>query len=154
VLDPGVLAPPFTLPDQEGAPLSLEDLRGGWALLWWYPKAGTPGCTVEGLTLEAHEEEFAALGCRVVGLSFDTVSENRVWAERNGFRFRLLSDVDHTVGRAYEVEREPDDQYAAFPLRVSYLVDPAGTIRKTYSVSGVADHATAVLETLAALVVS
>jgi hypothetical protein len=70
--------------------------------------------------------DFAAAGCSVIGLSFDTVSDNKAWAENQGFEFRLLSDEDHRVGRLYEVEREPDDQYAAFPLRVSYLVDPEG----------------------------
>ena len=84
-------------------------------------------------------------------MSFDTVSENKTWAESQGFEFRLLSDADHKVGRTYEVEREPDDQYAAFPLRVSYLVDPDGIIRKTFAVAGVADHAGSVLEVLSAL---
>jgi thioredoxin-dependent peroxiredoxin len=131
--------------------VSLESLRGGWALLWWYPKAGTPGCTVEGRELSSRIEDFTKAGCSVIGMSFDTVSENKAWAENQGFGFRLLSDVDHAVGRSYEVEREPDDQYAAFPLRVSYLVDPDGIIRKTFAVSGVADHASSVLETLSAL---
>jgi thioredoxin-dependent peroxiredoxin len=83
--------------------------------------------------------------------SFDTPDENKEWAESQGFRFRLLSDADHVVGRAYEVERDADDQYAAFPLRVSFLIDPEGIIQKTYAVSGVADHASSVLETLVAL---
>lgn len=131
--------------------ISFESLRGRWALLWWYPKAGTPGCTVEGRELSSRIDDFAAAQCSVIGMSFDTVSENKAWAERQGFEFRLLSDVDHTVGRTYEVEREPDDQYAAFPLRVSYLVDPYGIIRKTFAVSGVADHAGSVLDLLATL---
>jgi peroxiredoxin Q/BCP len=131
--------------------ISLESLRGRWALLWWYPKAGTPGCTVEGRELSCRIDDFAAAGCSVIGMSFDTVSENKTWAESQGFEFRLLSDADHKVGRTYEVEREPDDQYAAFPLRVSYLVDPDGIIRKTFAVAGVADHAGSVLEVLSAL---
>jgi peroxiredoxin Q/BCP len=151
VLDPGVAAPPFTLEDQEGTMISSSSLRGGWVLLWWYPKAGTPGCTVEGQELRDRSADFAEAGCAVVGISFDTPAENRAWAQAQGFDFRLLSDRDHAVGRTYEVEREVDDQYRPFPLRVSYLVDPDGIIRKTFAVSGVADHASEVLATLAAL---
>jgi peroxiredoxin Q/BCP len=148
VLDPGTPAPFFNLPDQHGTMVSSDSLRGGWTLLWWYPKAGTPGCTVEGQVLRDRAGDFAAAGCTVVGMSFDTPELNRVWASAQGFDFRLLSDVDHAVGRAYQVEREADDQYVAFPLRVSYLLDPEGMIRKTYSVAGVADHATEVLASL------
>jgi peroxiredoxin Q/BCP len=151
VLDRGTAAPPFELPNQDGRTVTLESLRGGWALLWWYPKAGTPGCTVEGRELSNRVHDFSAVGCQVIGLSFDTVAENKTWAENQGFEFQLLSDVDHHVGRAYEVEREPDDQYAAFPLRVSYLVDPGGIICKTFAVAGVADHADSVLEALTTL---
>jgi peroxiredoxin Q/BCP len=151
VLDQGTTAPPFELPDQDGELISLQSLRGTWALLWWYPKAGTPACTVEGRELSNRIDDFAGSGCHVIGLSFDTVDENKTWAESEGFEFRLLSDVDHTVGRTYEVEREPDDQYAAFPLRVSYLVDPEGTIRKAFAVAGVADHAGLVLDALTTL---
>jgi peroxiredoxin Q/BCP len=148
VLDSGTAAPAFSLPDQDGELVSLESLRGKWVLLWWYPKAGTPGCTVEGRELSDNVGQFEAAGCTIIGISFDTPSENKEWAETQGFRFRLLSDADHTVGRAYEVERAADDQYASFALRVSYLIDPMGVIRKTYAVSGVADHAASVLATL------
>lgn len=151
MLEPGTRAPPFTLPDQDGAPVSSESQRGGWVLLWWYPKAGTLGCTIEGQALRDRYDDFAGAGCTVIGASFDTPAENKAWADAQGFGFTLLSDIDHTVGRTYEVEREPDDQYAAFPLRVSYLIDPNGIIRRTFAVSGVADHAAAVLEALTKL---
>jgi thioredoxin-dependent peroxiredoxin len=151
VLERGTIAPPFDLPDQDGVVVSLESLRGAWALLWWYPKAGTPGCTVEGRELSNRMVDFEAASCSIIGMSFDTVSDNKAWAENQGFEFRLLSDEDHRVGRLYEVERETDDQYAGFPLRVSYLVDPEGIIRKTFAVSGVADHAESVLDALSLL---
>ena len=151
MLDPGNEAPQFTLPDQNGTLVTLASLRGGWVLLWWYPKAGTPGCTVEGQALRDRSDEIAAADCTIVGISFDTPEENNAWADAQGFDFTLLSDVDHSVGRAYGVERDADDQYTAFPLRVSYLIDPAGIIRRTFAVSGVADHATLVLEALAEL---
>jgi peroxiredoxin Q/BCP len=151
MLDPGTPAPPFTLPDQYGELVRSESLRGRWALLWWYPKASTPGCTLEGQALRDRLADFATAGCQVVGMSFDTPEENRAWSDRQGFGFPLLSDVDHTVGRRYEVERDPADQYFSFPLRVSYLLDPDGMIRKTFAVAGVSDHATEVLAAIAAL---
>jgi peroxiredoxin Q/BCP len=151
VLDVGVPMPSFSLPDQDGRLFSSASLRGRWCLLWWYPKAGTPACTVEGQELRDHAEEFAARGCAVVGLSFDTPEDNHTWALEQGFGFPLLSDVDHATARRFEAERDGDDQYADFPLRVSYLVDPDGIIRKTYAVSGVTSHATSVLETLSEL---
>jgi len=116
--------------------------------LWWYPKAGTPACTVEGQELRDHAGEFKAAECEVVGLSFDTPEENKAWASDQEFEFTLLSDADHAVGRLFEVERDGDDQYADFPLRVSYLVAPDGIIKKTYGVSDVGGHAAAVLATL------
>ncbi len=96
-------------------------------------------------------ERFAAAGCVVIGASFDTPAENKGFADAQEFGFPLLSDVDRSVGRAYETARRDDDQYAAFPHRVSYLIDPAGVIRKTYAVSDVADHADEVLADLDAL---
>jgi peroxiredoxin Q/BCP len=151
MLDPGTRAPTFTLPDQDGVLVSSESLRGGWVLLWWYPKAGTLGCTIEGQELRDRAHDFSAAGCTVVGISFDAPAENKAWSEAQGFGFTLLSDVDHSVGRMYGAERELDDQYAPFPLRVSYLIDPEGIIRKTFAVSSVADHAAAVLDALAEL---
>ena len=143
--------PAFALPDQDGRLVTSTSLEGRWALLWWYPKAGTPGCTVEGQELRDHAARFAALGCDIVGLSFDTPEENKAWAKEQEFEFPLLSDVDHAVGRLFEVEREADDQYADFPLRVSYLVGPDGVIRKTFGVSDVGAHAAGVLTTLSKL---
>jgi peroxiredoxin Q/BCP len=151
MLDPGARLPVFALPDQDGRLVSSTVLAGHWALLWWYPRAGSPGCTIEGQELRDRAEQFRAAGCLILGLSFDTPDENRAWAEEQGFEFPLLSDVDHTVGRLFGVERAPDDQYAAFPLRVSYLVDPAGVVRRTYAVAGVQDHAVSVLSTLTGL---
>jgi peroxiredoxin Q/BCP len=151
VLDPGVPIPEFSLPDQDGRIVTSGSLGGRWSLLWWYPKAGTPGCTIEGQELRDHAEDFRVADCVVVGLSFDSPEENKAWADEQGFEFPLLSDVDHSVGRRFEVERDADDQYAHFPLRVSYLVDPDGVIRKTYAVSGVQAHATSVLAALSKL---
>jgi len=106
---------------------------------------------VEGQALRDRAEDFERADCRVIGLSFDTPAENKAFADAQQFGFTLLSDVDGQVGRRYRVLRDADDQYAAFPQRISYLVDPAGTIRRTYPVSDVGGHAEEVLRDLAEL---
>ena len=103
----------------------------------------------QGLRDSAHR--FAELGAVVVGASFDTPAENLAFAEAQHFPFRLLSDVDRTAGAAYEVVRPPTDQYAAYPRRVSYLIDPSGVIRRAYDVTDVAAHADTVLADLQTL---
>ncbi len=86
----------------------------------------------------------------VLGASFDTPAENKAFADAQAFGFRLLSDVDRAVGEAYEVVRGSDEQYAAFALRISYLIGPDGMIRQSYAVADVAGHAEQVLQDLAA----
>ncbi len=96
-------------------------------------------------------EKFAAAQCVVIGASFDTVEDNRAFATAQEFGFPLLSDLDRSVGRSYETARADDDQYAHFPLRISYLIDPSGVIRRTYTVADVSGHADEVLADLASL---
>ena len=81
----------------------------------------------------------------MLGASFDTPEENKTFAETEQFGFRLLSDVDRTVGQAYEVLRGPDEQYPDFPKRIAYLVDPDGVIRRSSEVTDVDGFAGQVL---------
>jgi peroxiredoxin len=87
----------------------------------------------------------------VIGASFDTPADNKAFADAQQFGFRLLSDVDRQVGVAYEVVRPPGDQYAEFPMRIAYLIDPGGTVQRSYVVSDVAGFADSVLEDLGRL---
>jgi thioredoxin-dependent peroxiredoxin len=84
----------------------------------------------------------------VLGASFDTVEDNRAFAEAESFAFRLLSDTERSVGRAYDATRPDDDPLAALPQRVSYLIDPDGVIRRSYTVTDTAGHAAEVLAEL------
>lgn len=84
----------------------------------------------------------------MLGASFDTIEENRAFAEAESFAFRLLSDVDRAVGRAYGAARDDDDPLASLPKRVSYLIDPDGIVRRAYTVSDTAGHAAEVLADL------
>ena len=87
----------------------------------------------------------------MLGASFDTVEDNHAFAETESFGFALLSDTDRSVGRAYDAARPDDDPLASLPLRVSYLIDPDGVIRRAYSVKDTAGHAAEVLADLAQL---
>jgi peroxiredoxin Q/BCP len=95
--------------------------------------------------LRDRADRFAQLDIVILGASFDTPAENLAFSEAQGFPFRLLSDLDHRVGRAYEVSRDPDDKYASFPRRHSYLIAPDGRIRRAYDVTDVAQHADQVI---------
>lgn len=106
---------------------------------------------MQGQGLRDSAQRFDEVGAVILGASFDTPAENRSFAVAQQFPFRLLSDSDRTVGASYEVTRPATDQYASYPRRVSYLIDPSGTIRRTYDVTDVAAHADAVLADLVAL---
>lgn len=81
----------------------------------------------------------------MLGASFDTPEDNKTFADAESFGFRLLSDTDRAVGRQYEVERQPDEQYADYPMRIAYLIDPEGTIREAFEVGDVEGFASKVL---------
>jgi peroxiredoxin Q/BCP len=147
----GSLAPPFSLPDQDGNTVSLTDLSGKWVVLWWYPKAATTGCTLEGQGFRDRSPEYEAQGAVIVGASFDTPVENKAFANSQGFPYRLLADEDRSVGEAYEVKKAADEQYIDFPRRRSFLIDPDGVLRKAYDVTDVATHPQQVLDDLIAL---
>lgn len=103
----------------------------------------------QGLRDSAHR--FDELHAVILGASFDTPAENLAFADAQEFPFRLLSDVDRTVGAAYEVTRDAGDQYANYPRRLSYLIDPDGVIVRAYDVTDVAGHAQQVIDDLVAL---
>jgi thioredoxin-dependent peroxiredoxin len=104
---------------------------------------------VEGQGLRDRAPQFEEAGVEILGASFDRPEDNRVFAEKFDFPFRLLSDVDTTVGEAYEVKRAPEERDPHRPKRRTYLIDPEGVIRKAYRVWDVAAHPDEVLRDLA-----
>ena len=87
----------------------------------------------------------------VLGASFDTPAENKAFADAQNFNYRLLSDVDRTVGEQYEVKKGVDEQFPDFPKRIAYLIDPQGVIRKAYEVTDTEGFAAQVLTDLSTL---
>ena len=97
----GNLAPAFTLEDQDGRKHSLKDYKGKIIVLYFYPKAMTPGCTVQAHGIRDSAKELKKLGVEVLGVSIDPVKWLAKFAERDGLNFTLLSDEDHAVADKY-----------------------------------------------------
>ena len=106
---------------------------------------------MEGRGFRDRAPEFRDLGVEVVGVSFDRPEDNRAFAEKKGFPFRLLSDVDRTVGERYETRRAPEEPSPEYAKRRTYLIDPEGRIAKAYRVTDIPAHPADVLNDLAEL---
>ncbi|MBW3658112.1 MAG: redoxin domain-containing protein [Actinobacteria bacterium] len=105
---------------------------------------------MEGKGLRDRAPEFDELGAVLLGVSFDSPEDNAAFAEAFGFPFDLLSDADHDVSERFGARRPPDHQYADWPKRISYLIDPSGTVRRAYEVADVATHPQELLDDLRA----
>lgn len=129
MLNVGDPAPDFDLLDHKGNHVKLSDLRGKKVVLWFYPKADTPGCTREGCAFRDLAGDYEKKNARVYGISFDTVEQNRAFAEKFGFSFPLLCDTDRKVGIAYGAADSEKDQYAR---RIAYVIDENGRIAQAH----------------------
>jgi peroxiredoxin Q/BCP len=103
MLSTGDVAPDLTLPNHAGDQVSLADLRGGWVLLYWYPKADTPGCTTQACGVRDHAQDYDAAGAVVLGVSPDPVGAVKKFHDKQGLNFALLADADHAVAEQYGV---------------------------------------------------
>lgn len=127
MLNVGDLAPGFELQDQHGESVSLEDFDGRHVVLYFYPKAKTGGCTLEARAFRDRFEAFADRDVEVFGVSADPVDLIREFAEEENLPFRLLSDEDGAVARAYESIRD-----SGKAERNTYLIGPNGRIEAVY----------------------
>jgi thioredoxin-dependent peroxiredoxin len=150
MLDVGSHAPDFYLPDQGGVIRSLAGAQGRWVILWWYPRASSKTCTVQGHAFQSLAAEFDTSNAIIYGACFDSVADNKGFAEHESFGFPLLSDESMTVGRAYGVTRDHEDPPVSKPLRVTYLIDPDRIIRQVYAVTDADSHPARVLRDLKA----
>jgi peroxiredoxin Q/BCP len=142
MLKAGDTAPEFTASSHQGAPLSLSSLRGKKVLLWFYPEADTPGCSLEGRGFRDHQEYYDDNGIEIVGVSFDPVDRNVAFAQKYDFKFPLLSDVDRKIALAYGACTEAKAQHAE---RISFLIDEHGIIARVYDRVDPRDHPARVL---------
>ena len=145
MLKPGDNAPDFTAVTHEGKPLSLSSLRGNKILLWFYPQAGTPGCTTEGCSLRDNYNYCQENNIVVLGVSFDPIEDNAAFAKKFSFPFALLCDTDRKVALAYGA---CDNPKAAYAERISYVIDERGVILRVYPQVDPRIHAAEVLADL------
>jgi thioredoxin-dependent peroxiredoxin len=129
-LKPGDAAPEFTLPDQHGRTVRLADFGGGKLLIYFYPKADTPGCTRQACSIRDARVELADLGLAVVGISPDAMARQQKFDDKYNLAFPLLADPDHQVAEAYGVwtEKTSYGKKSLGILRSSFLLDAAGKI--------------------------
>ncbi|HYB99173.1 MAG TPA: peroxiredoxin [Candidatus Limnocylindrales bacterium] len=142
MLEQGQTMPAFELVDHEGKTVRSADLAGKRYLLWFYPKAMTPGCTIEAQGLRDNYAELEKAGVVILGVSFDDPAENKRFAEAESLPFRLLSDTDRKLAVAVGAADAADARTAR---RISYLVGSDGKILKAYADVEPGTHAAQVL---------
>ena len=130
MLQPRSLAPQFTLPDQDGKPVSLADLRGRWVVFYFYPKDDTPGCTIEACEFTAALPNFRGLNAEVLGCSGDDAAAHTAFIQKHKLGIRLLTDADRSVMRTYEAfgKKFVDGKEVEGVIRSTVLIAPDGSV--------------------------
>ena len=142
----GASFPEWTLSDHRGNEVSSSDLAGTTYVMWFYPKAMTPGCTVEGNAFRDRYPSFAERRVKVFGVSFDTPAANAKFVDEQNFPFALLSDEKKELGKAVGATRP----LIGYARRISFLIGPDGRILESYEDVDPATHADQVLRDIEA----
>jgi peroxiredoxin Q/BCP len=152
MLNEGQAAPDFTLPDQHGNELTLSELRGQTVVLYFYPRADTPGCTTQACGARDHAVEYERAGAKVIGVSPDSVDAIASFAEKYSLGFTLLADSDHAVAEAYGAWGEKRNYGRTYwgVHRATFIIDGEGRIAKVFPKVSPKTHDDVVLEALAA----
>jgi peroxiredoxin Q/BCP len=145
----GEAAPDFELRDQDGELHSIEDYRGKWVALYFYPKDDTPGCTTEACEFRDDIFAYREIGCQVLGVSLDDEQSHREFADKYSLPFPLLSDSEGTTADAYGVK----SRFLGITVakRQTFLIDPDGNVAKHYEDVDPDSHSKEVLADLAEL---
>ena len=130
MLQIGMTAPDFTLPDKDGNPVTLSNLRGRKVVLYFYPKDNTPGCTRQACAFAGSFSEFERRGIAVVGISKDSVASHQKFAEKYSLPFILLSDPDRVAIEAYGVwqEKKMAGKVGMGVVRTTFIIDENGVL--------------------------
>ena len=147
----GDKAPDFTLPDQHGNPVTLSDLRGQTVVLYFYPKADTPGCAAQACGVRDHRADYERTGATVLGVSPDPVKRIKNFADKYQLEFPLLADEDHAVAEAYGVwvEKAMYGRKYMGVERSTFVIGPDGSIEKEFRKVKPGEHDALVLGVLA-----
>ena len=138
-IEEGQSAPDFTLPDQEGKPVTLSGQRGKWVVLYFYPKDDTPGCTKEACSFRDNLTAIQQLDARILGVSVDSVASHKKFAEKFKLNFPILADDRLQVTATYGVLTNSMGVKVA--RRSTVIIDPQGIIRKIFPSVKPEDHA-------------
>ena len=150
MLQAGDKAPEFSLQNQEGETVQLSDFRGQKVLVWFYPKASTPGCTAEGCSLRDHAAPLLDKGVAILGISKDSVKRQKNFATKHEFPYSLLSDEEGSTIEAFGAwgpKKFMGREYEGI-LRSSFLIDEEGQIEKVYAKVKTKTHGADVLAEL------
>ena len=145
MLKSGGVFPEFSLPNQDGSVVTLEDLKGGKSIVYFYPKDDTPGCTAEACSFNEALPDFA--GAMVYGISPDAPSSHRAFADKYGIRFTLLADEEHRLADAVGAwgEKERNGQKTWGILRTTFLLDDNAVVLHVWEDVTPQDHAKEIL---------
>ena len=145
----GAAAPAFNLTNNEGKQVSLNDFKGKWVVLYFYPKDFTSGCTLEARNFQRDIAKYEAAGAVILGVSVDTAESHKEFCAKEGLNFKLLSDADAKVSEQYGSVMEYNG--AKLSARNTFIIDPQGKVAKVFEKVKVAGHSEEVLAALATL---
>jgi peroxiredoxin Q/BCP len=150
VIEPGSQAPDFELPDQHGRPVRLSDFRGRNVVLYFYPKADTPGCTTQACGVRDRHADYEAAGATVLGVSPDPVAKVQKFHEKYALDFALLADEGHAVAEAYGVWLEKSMYGRKYfgNERTTFIIDGQGRVAEVLRKVKPAQHDDQVLAAL------
>jgi thioredoxin-dependent peroxiredoxin len=150
MIEQGDEAPDFELPDQDGHPVRLSDLRGQPIVVYFYPKAATSGCTIQACGVRDHRADYAKAGAMVLGISPDSVAKVKKFHDKEALNFALLADEGHHVADAYDVWVEKSMYGKKYwgVERTTFVVDSAGKVSKVLRKVKPAEHDGLVLAAL------
>ena len=153
MLQPGDRAPDFDLPDQSGNRIRLSDVLDQTVVLYFYPRADTPGCTTQACGVRDHGADYEAAGARVIGVSPDTVDAVKKFADKFDLDFTLLADADHAVAEKYGawVEKSMYGKKYMGVQRATFIIDAKGKIARAFPKVSPKTHDETVLKALAEL---
>jgi thioredoxin-dependent peroxiredoxin len=151
VIEPGQQAPDFELPDQDGRAVKLSDFHGQPVVVYFYPKAATPGCTTQACGVRDHHADYAKAGAIVLGISPDPVAKVKKFHEKEGLNFALLADEGHRVADSYGVwvEKSMYGRTYMGNERTTFVIDGGGRVAQVLRKVKPATHDELVLKALA-----
>jgi peroxiredoxin Q/BCP len=151
MIEPGEQAPDFELPDQDGRAVRLSDFEGQPVVVYFYPKADTPGCTAQACGVRDHQADYKSAGAVVVGISPDPVAAVKRFHDKQGLNFPLLADEGHQVAERYGVWAEKSMYGRKYfgNERTTFVIDGDGRVSGVLRKVKPAEHDERVLEALA-----